>query len=419
MAGEDRHFMGVEQFWEEYELNQVKENEFDVAQNDFDRLEIRSGGGADGFHFFFDTGRNRLIKSFLLKEAARTDKVCDVVLIKKPDDGYAPKLRFSIRDKAKVKVGGKGAKAAAEGIGPHTVKAYVDLGDCHENLWRLIGFLKEFQGIDLPPDAFRVADADHVQLLDALKGRDKGEILAAVTSHLEGQLTEREVRMLVNRREALERFEALLKDPAYAKSEMERLNKKPEALWQQFFEENRWIFGYGLKLISCEGYTSERLEQITTGANVFTGAGKRVDAAMRTRGAVRSLIFTEIKRPDADLLEEKPYRPPDVYLPTPELVGAVSQVQKTAHKAVRDLEDLHRQRTSGGEFQFEVSTIKPRQAVVIGNLSEFEDSGGNLNDQRMSSFELFRRDHHEVEIITFDELFERARFIVDSEDGAP
>jgi hypothetical protein len=37
----------------------------------------------------------------------------------------------------------------------------------------------------------------------------------------------------------------------------------------------------------------------------------------------------------------------------------------------------------------------------------------------MSSFELFRRNQNGVEIITFDELYERARFIVESIEAAP
>src|SRR3546814_6626983 len=94
--------------------------------------------------------------------------------------------------------------------------------------------------------------------------------------------------MLVDRRSTLAHFEKLLVDPNFFDSEMKRLDKQPEGLWQAFFEENTWIFGYGLTLVACETLVEGSLEQITTGRNVFTGAGKRIDALMRTRGFLQS-----------------------------------------------------------------------------------------------------------------------------------
>ena len=43
--------------------------------------------------------------------------------------------------------------------------------------------------------------------------------------------------------------------------------------------------------------------------------------------------------------------------------------------------------------------------------------GGNYSDKekrvKLKTFELFRRDSRNVEIITYDELYERAKFIVE------
>ena len=298
------------------------------------------------------------------------------------------------------------------------MKASVDLGDAQHNYWRLMDFLRSFKGLDLPPDAFRVADATAVRLLDVLSGHDKQSILSAVAVHLEGDITEQDIQMLVDRRQALEAFQRMLDEPTFVRAEMERLGKKRvEDLWQQFFEEHQWIFGYGLQVVACSAYSDQKLEQRTTGANVFTGGGKRIDSVMRTRGFIQSLMFTEIKRPGTDLLISDPYRPPDVYGPHKELSGAVAQVQKTTHKAIKKLEDLHRQHNAEGSFEFEVSTIRPRQVVVIGHLSQLADAD-HLNVERMTSFELYRRDHQDVEIVTFDELLARTKFIVETQEAA-
>lgn len=49
--------------------------------------------------------------------------------------------------------------------------------------------------------------------------------------------------------------------------------------------------------------------------------------------------------------------------------------------------------------------------LVIGSLNEFVTDHG-INAHRYRSFELFRRNTANPEVMTFDELYERARFIV-------
>jgi len=49
---------------------------------------------------------------------------------------------------------------------------------------------------------------------------------------------------------------------------------------------------------------------------------------------------------------------------------------------------------------------------VIGRLSEFSERG-STNPEKIASFEQYRRSIQDVEVITFDELYERVRFIVE------
>lgn len=390
-------------------LAAAKANEFDVATGNFGDLEVRA---AEGFHYFYDSTENSLVKSFVLREGPRVDTMCDVILAGN-EDAFTPRLRLWKKDKTN----GIKANAAAESISGEAavlVKAMVDLGDCPDTFWRLIDFLRSFRGVDLPSHEFRVAPAADLQLLDALKGHDKAAVLAAVKTYLGGDLTELDVQLLVDRRQTLEYFERLLGEAGFIDAEAAQLGLKGiEAVWQRFFEQNPWIFGYGLTLVSCDSISEKGLEVITTGASVFQGGGKRIDAAMRTRGLIQSLLFAEIKRHDTELLMKQQYREPDVYQASRELSGAVAQVQKTAHKAVKGLQDLHRQSTPQGEFEFEISTVAPRQVVIVGHLSELAP-GGAVNTEKMTSFELFRRSQSGVDVLTFDEVFARARFIVES-----
>jgi hypothetical protein len=54
----------------------------------------------------------------------------------------------------------------------------------------------------------------------------------------------------------------------------------------------------------------------------------------------------------------------------------------------------------------------PRSFIVVGDLRQVVEEHG-VNEDRHRSFELFRGNTLRPEIITFDELPERARFIVE------
>ncbi|MFD7086243.1 Shedu anti-phage system protein SduA domain-containing protein [Streptomyces sp. NPDC059896] len=93
----------------------------------------------------------------------------------------------------------------------------------------------------------------------------------------------------------------------------------------------------------------------------------------------------------------------------------VSSQSKTASKAQQLISSQFLTRIyeeDGTPTGTELSTTRPRQVVVIGSLREFTHNG-DVNPEKMSSFELYRTSIQDVEVITFDELYERACFIVE------
>jgi hypothetical protein len=212
------------------------------------------------------------------------------------------------------------------------------------------------------------------------------------------------------RRKQLVTFGALLNDGNYFVEEQRRLNTTPEGVWLKFFEANTWIFGYGLSFQFLSSLDLRKLEQSVRGADV-TGMGKRVDALMKTGGLINSLCFVEIKRHDRALLAEQQHRP-GVWGPSHYLTNGVAQVQATVQDAVerigRKLVPNDKFGDPTGEVLF---NIQPRSCLIVGDLSEFQTDVG-INENKFRSFELYRRNTAGPEILTFDELLERARFIV-------
>jgi Shedu protein SduA, C-terminal len=385
--------------------------EFDVATEDLSHLEIR--GTEKGLHYFYDRERAKgraLVKDFILEDKPRTATVVTVTLVKKPE-GCSPRLRFWKKDKTKV---GQAALEVLDSPDTASVKASVDTADAHENLWKLIAFLQSFRGIVLPEEGFSVVADDAAKLADLLRSEDKGEVLEAIRTALGSTLTEKDISLIADRKQELAEFERLLNDDGYFAKHRLFTKEAPEAVWQNFFERNQWIFGYGLNLIAMTGMDEGKLERYTTGANVFTRSGNRIDALMRSRGFISTLLFCEIKTHRTPLLGSL-YREPATYGLHKELTGSVAQVQKTTRKALRQFSDQMTEhiKASGERTGTEYSVSRPRQVVVIGKLDQFDDGYG-VNPEKLETFELFRTSLSDTEIITYDELYQRARFIVEN-----
>lgn len=229
------------------------------------------------------------------------------------------------------------------------------------------------------------------------------------------QITPRDVVSVAYRRKQVEVFERLLTDAAYFDGlASKHYGGREEALWQAFFEKNRWIFGYGLFHLSAEGFTGERLEQIVAGATIASH-GKRVDGLLRSRGRLNALCLVEIKRHRTRLLAQNSYRPGS-WQPSAELSGAVAQTISTVDGAEREFgRHFAHADNDGNPTGEEAIVARPRSVIVCGSLDEFCTDRG-VNHEKFRSFELYRRHLVAPDVVTFDELLERARLVVESVD---
>ena len=121
---------------------------------------------------------------------------------------------------------------------------------------------------------------------------------------------------------------------------------------------------------------------------------------------MRFTTLVEIKKPQEGLLGASRYRN-GAWSISNELAGAVSQVQVNC--STWEIEGSRTEANREGMTTDGVYTVKPRGIIVIGKLTELDDR------EKRNSFEQFRNNLHNPEIITYDELYERARFIVDGD----
>lgn len=292
---------------------------------------------------------------------------------------------------------------------PHKL-GFAFIGD---EITKLFNFIRDVQTMRFGSERYqRLSDEDikHIELTDAQANSFFEKNPELFTSIVQSQMTKQDIIAFGYRKKQLECFEKMLNDPNYFEWVEKEKKLKKEAVWQRFFEANPWIFGYGLGYIFLSGLDDKKLEQVVQGYSL-NSHGKRIDAVMKTKGIISNLCFVEIKTHMTKLLEDTPYRP-GCYAPTKELAGAIAQVQGSTADAVKSLaEKIAISDSLGNPTGETLYNYQAKSFLVIGNLNEFIGDHG-VNEDKLRSFELLRKNTMSPEIITFDELFERAKFIV-------
>lgn len=99
----------------------------------------------------------------------------------------------------------------------------------------------------------------------------------------------------------------------------------------------------------------------------------------------------------------------------------MSQVQGTVHRATQEIGDrLAELAEDGSELPGRFTyLIRPRAYLVIGRLDELVGAAGGDHQDKIRSFEPYRRHLDEPEVITYDELLARAEWFVDSAGETP
>ena len=288
-----------------------------------------------------------------------------------------------------------------------------------EEITKLFNFIRDVQTMRFGSERYqRLNDEDieHIELTDSQASsfiKKNPELFASI---IQSQITTRDVIAFGYRKRQLEIFDRLLNDANYFDKVMREKNLKREAVWQKFFETNPWIFGYGLGYIFLSNLNEQKLEQVVQGYSL-NQHGKRIDAVMKTKGIISNLCFVEIKTNVTKLLEDRPYRP-GCYAPSKDLSGAVAQVQGSVADATKSLANkISVFDALGNQTGETIYNYQAKSFLVIGSLDEFLGEFG-INEDKLRSFELFRKNIISPEIITFDEPYERAKFIVEFNESS-
>lgn len=265
------------------------------------------------------------------------------------------------------------------------------------------------EGVQYGVQEFSIAKADEIinipkdrkTFIERLLAEDYGEEVwkELISSNPDLATRLSLARIQTNRSNALNAFRENLKS-----------NNADESFWQEFFAYNDWIFGYGLNY----QFLHLLKEQPDYGGRTFEGTGsQKGDFLMKTVADSQFTVLVEIKTPSTKLLSytkteprQVKYPRNDVWLLSSDLLGAISQIQVNCR--TWSIDSQRSENTRPLEKQ-NIYTVEPKGILIIGNTKELVS-----NESIVSCFESYRRNTKNPEIVTFDELYKRAEFIVNN-----
>ncbi len=167
--------------------------------------------------------------------------------------------------------------------------------------------------------------------------------------------------------------------------------KLREGQWQAFFNENPFILSmvFGCPIIKVQ-------DQASVGGRKFSGAGDKITDFLAKNSMTNNTVIIEIKTPQ-EPLTGKEYRD-SVYSPSVALAGSLNQALDQKYQLQKNIASV-----KNNSRLYTIETYAVLCALIIGKMP------ANLEKQK--SFEIFRQNSRDVEIITFDELLEKLKLL--------
>lgn len=286
-----------------------------------------------------------------------------------------------------------------------------------EKLYHFIGKLKSIDYSN--SDSFKITAESLQELQENPIGKSDSYFSALKTHPRCAEIVERLIETgaitskdIVNtsfRKNELRIFKMLIDGGDYWKiyaSKNGITDNSEEKVWQAFFEKNEWIFGYGLD------YRFQTILQRESHVSDVELDGSNTVIADYLLGDKKFTTFVEVKKPSTPLFGAVKNRSNSWRLSN-DVVHSVSQILEQKASGLIKL-DKQQYNSSGNPIS--QKAYNSRVILVMGHWKQLEESSNELEFEiKKRTFELFRNDSRNIEILTYDELYDRARYIVEGE----
>lgn len=390
------------------------DNVFDLVNEDITRLDIRATHGQDNCYIWDLEEPNKCYSSLILDSNSKTKIVCDISFYKSSKtDRYIPRLTFK-------KVNTDNTIKEIAQLKPIIIP--FDTSEKAFAFWKLIGFLNKYKEIvDLGEfeGSYKVTSKS-AYFVEFESESEAQQIESLKQLVLKADLSESNIKSVVfeSRRENLKAFYYLLKNVSVSgKGALEHYIEKfsvtgEEGVWHHFLKKHDWILGLNVDI----KFIRDLYDEQKVGVENSRGKGSpKVDLL----GISDYTTLIELKRSNTPIFKRVKSQKSrtDTWDFTSDFIEGVSQClgQKCEfdrNYAVKTFVDDNGRRLDKERHR----TIDPKTVFIIGNRKlQFPHDGMNDNYVKSETFERYRRNSRNVDVITYDELFERAYHVVYSE----
>jgi hypothetical protein len=221
---------------------------------------------------------------------------------------------------------------------------------------------------------------------EELSKEDQNAVIGALTSHA-ADIAEEQPEKLAKLRGDIElvTLEALI-----TRYEVMLGENLVEGRWQDFFNENTFILNmaFGYPVIKVR-------DQASVGGRKLSGDGEKITDFLVKNSLTNNTAIFEIKTPQTLILNKVPFRD-GVYTPSADLSGSINQALDQKYQFQKQIAQI-----KDNTRLYNIESYAVHCCLVIGKTPD--------GDDRKKSFELFRRNSKDVEIVTFDELLEKLK----------
>lgn len=386
-----------------------------INDNDLSKLEIITT--SDGTNCYIRTrDRYHKYESFILDKNSKTVIVCNIVFYPSSNTGkYIPRLTFK--------------KTTADGtdqIASEKVPVNINLanGDVTHRFWMMINFLNSFKSIVDTGEfekSFAVISSDYTKLIAELGSKEKVKAITNLIKQVDFSTDDIKSILFESRKLVIKKFLWLLKNKEVNSSgkksrecykEKYSLKDSNEAVWHHFLKNNDWILG----LCADFRFIREFIDEAKVGIENTEGKGSpKVDMI----GISNYTTLIELKTSDTKIFkcDKGSKSRANTWEFSSDFISGISQClgQKVVFDSNYDSKEIV---NDTGEIISNsiVYNRDVKSIFIIGcRYEEFPHVSNVEFKTKSTTFELFRRNNRNVEVITYDELFERAYHIVFSD----
>jgi hypothetical protein len=238
---------------------------------------------------------------------------------------------------------------------------------------------------------------------------------------IKSDLKESDIKSIVfeNRKKIIKRFLYLLKNiEIFGKKSTELYRAKyhlgagEEAIWHHFLKNNDWILGLNVDIKFIRDFYDEQKVGLENSQGVGSPKADLLGISDYT-------TLIELKHSNTEIFKKEKTSKgrANTWDFSSDFIEGISQClgQKNSLEKAFDSKVFVNEEMLRVDKQ-KTLNFDPKTVFIIGNRKrEFPHDGIDYHYVKSQTFELFRRNIRNVDIITFDELFERAYHIVYSE----